>query len=152
MLRRLLTIGSFLMAGILVLVIGCVPTRDSSVQSVQNIGPGKTLYTFGDSNYDSQLKNGASPIKKGPIAASEIPAGFPQKFLEPDGSYAGGRVYSSIEDAQKAVLEAKDNGLISREGDWGIYELQGDWNEYTYEIRPNEHHLRKSTTAVRRVY
>jgi len=109
------------------------------------------IYVFGDSSYDEQLSKGVSPIKLGPISASEVPASFPAQFLEPDGSYAGGHIYCSIEEAESGILEAKRKGIISAEGDWGIYQLQGHWDEYAYELHPNEFYLRKSTPVLRRV-
>lgn len=146
MLRNVVWIAHCTLAAILVLVIGCMPSSTKTVTQT------RTIYTFGDASYDSQLRQGIAPIKKGPILAKDLPPGFPGKFLEADGSYAGGHIYSSIQEAQRAILEAKEQGLISKDGDWGIYELHGNWDEYAYELRPNEYCLRKSTTVVKRVY
>lgn len=129
-------------------LVGCM----SRAKIYRPVAPGSAMYTFGDANYERQLKEGKPPIKHGPIAISDVPDHFPVKFLDPDGSYAGGRIYKTISEAQRAVLEAKRTGMISESGEWGIYQLEGNWDEYAYEPRPGEWHLNKSTLVAKRVY
>ena len=107
----------------------------------------KCIYTFGD----YQLREGRWGIKMGPLAADEIPDGFPLSFLEPDGSYPGGRVYATIAQAKQAIVEAQKNGVIPEEGVWGVYLLEGSWDDFTYERCPNQFHLSKSTPIIKRV-
>lgn len=111
----------------------------------------KTMYTYGDISYDKQLEQGSSPIKIGAISADKVPQEFPAKFLEPDGSYGGGRVYSSIADAEQAISDATNQGILPQGEQWGIYELVGDWNTYAYELNPYDYRLNRSTAVLKRV-
>ncbi len=135
-----------LFIGLLALGVACSIPHGGS----KNLRTVSHLYTFGDAGYEKQLSEGRHPIKQGPIAADEIPEGFPKKFLEPDGSYAGGRVFRSVAAAQQAVIEARNQGIISQEGEWGIYQLNGNWNEDAYELKPNDYRLKRTTTVLRR--
>lgn len=135
-----------LFCGLMALGVAC------SIPNNKLVRPTVSLYTFGDAGFERQLSEGRHPIKQGPIAVDQIPEEFPKKFLESDGCYAGGRVFSSIAEAQQAVLEARRNGVISEEGEWGIYQLDGDWEIDVYEVRPKEYHLKRSTTVRKRVY
>ncbi len=130
-------------------VTGCMSFNQKTLDGTTSYD---AIYTFGDSNYDKQLKEGRTPTKLGPIVEEEIPINFPAKFLEPDGSYAGGRVYRTVAEAERAIRDAKQNGLISETQDWGIYQLKGNWDELTYEYRPGDYRLRQSTLVLRRVY
>lgn len=107
----------------------------------------KPIYAFG--NY--QIEEGKFSIKLGPLAADEIPPGFPQTFLESDGSYPGGLIYLTVAEAAQALLEVKQKGLIPEEGDWGVFQLEGNWDDYAYELRPHEFHLNKSTPIIKRI-
>jgi hypothetical protein len=130
--------------GFLLIISGCM--------SMDGGMGGNTMYTFGDANYDHQLREGVHPVKYGPIQAGHVPENFPHKFLAEDGSYAGGHVYPTIQEARQAVMDAKRRGIISQDGDWGIYELEGDWHKDAYPAKPGEYHLRKTTKVIKRVY
>lgn len=131
-----------------ILTVGCMSYHRNNTAQIDET----PMYTFGDANYERQLQEGRPPVKHGPIAVTEVPSNFPVKFLESDGSYAGGRVYKTISEAQRAILEAKSSGMISEKGDWGIYQLNGKWDEFAYEHKPGEWHLKQSTTVAKRVY
>jgi hypothetical protein len=109
------------------------------------------MYTFGDATYDKKLRQGISPVKLGAIPAGSVPQGFPAKFLEPDGSYGGGRVFCTIAEAEQGIIEAQRQGLLSIGVDSGIYQLVGDWDSYSYQLHPNDFRLRRSTTVLKRV-
>ncbi len=134
---------NLLVAGLLILNVSCA--------QFNHFTQCKTMYTFGDANYDKQLSVGIHPTKIGPIVADKVPGNFPRKFLEPDGSYGGGRVFCSIREAEQAILDARSKSLLSQEGEWGIYQLSGDWKSYVYELHPNDYRLSKPTTVIKRV-
>lgn len=109
------------------------------------------MYTFGDANYDKQLKSGVKPVKYGAIPADRVPANFPKQYLEADGSYGGGRVFTTTGDAQRAVNEAMQQGVLSPNQHWGIYEVDADWSSHAYELKPNDYRLKESANVIRRV-
>ena len=133
-----------LIACFLIVSVGCVISENRSHC--------KALYTFGDATYAKKLAAGVSPIKLGPIAADKVPANFPRKFLEADGSYGGGRVFCSVAEAEQAVLEAKEQNMINANEEWGVYLVDGDWKTYAYELHPNDFRLRSSRAVIKRVH
>lgn len=140
------TLKYLLFIGLLALGVACsIPNNGT-----KSFRTAAHLYTFGDAGYETQLSEGRHPIKQGPIPADEIPENFPKKFLEPDGNYAGGRVFRSVAAAQQAVNDARSQGIISQDGEWGIYQLNGNWNEDAYELKPNDYRLKRTTTVLRR--
>lgn len=145
------------MVASLILFTGCMPSETPTAPITSNeilsesINYEHPIYVFGDSTYEKQLLEGRHPVKLGPITSDSIPDSFPKKFLEPDGSYAGGHIYRTIEEAERAILEAKQKGLIPEEGNWGVYQINGNWDEYVYELRPNEYYLRKASPVMKKV-
>ncbi len=140
------------LVGITLSTVGCMQngTRQSA------LGPAspqtQIIYTYGDApSYDKQLDQGTSPMKLGAIPAEELPGGFPRKFLEEDGSYGGGRVFRSVEEAEIALQEAAEKNIISKSENWGIYQVEGDWASITYELHPHDYRLRQSAPVVKRV-
>lgn len=109
------------------------------------------IYTYGDASYDKQLEKAILPKKLGAIPADQIPNGFPQKFLEVDGSYGGGRVFCTVEEAEAAILDAENRNFLSKGGAWGIYQVEGDWASNTYELHPNDFRLRETALIIKRV-
>lgn len=126
--------------------VGCIKQRARVYPQAHNV-----IYTYGDASYDRQLQEGKVPMKWGAIPAEHIGSNFPTKFLELDGSYGGGRVYRTVEAAERAVREAEDNRILSKGEAWGIYEVEGEWEANTYELHPNDFRLRVSAPIIRRV-
>ena len=135
---------------ILLTVVGCANYHSGSSSNYFKSARYTTMYTYGDAAYDAKLQEGIKPVKFGQIPADKVPGEFPRKFLEADGSYGGGRVFPSIEEAEFSIAKAKGEGMLPV-GDSGIYELEGDWDSYTYEAAPNDFRLRRSTNVIRRV-
>jgi hypothetical protein len=140
------------LVGLTLSTVGCM--QRGAGQS--NLGVASTqtqiIYTYGDApSYDRQLDQGTAPMKLGAISAEQLPGGFPRKFLEADGSYGGGRVFRSVEEAEIALHEAEEKNIIPKGENWGIYQVEGDWAAITYEINPHDYRLRQSARVVKRV-
>lgn len=138
-----------LISVLVVLSLGCAkrPVERPEIPRKQcNI-----IYTYGDASYDRQLEQGITPMKLGVIPVEKIAENFPKKFLESDGSYGGGRVYCTIEEAELAIIDAENKNILSKGETWGIYQVDGDWQSNTYELKPNDHRLRESAPVLKRV-
>jgi hypothetical protein len=108
-----------------------------------------TVYTLGDSGVSSVLARGQPVMKPGPVPAVAVPPGAPRAALEPDGSYAGGRVFCSVPEARAALAELRAKGAIPPGRPWRVYEVAASWREDVYEPRPGEHRLKRSAPFVR---
>lgn len=133
--------------GIIMSSVGCTQ-RGVELQQPKASG---IIYTYGDASYERKLQQGEVPMKWGAIPAEHVAIRFPEKFLEPDGSYGGGRVYRTIEEAEAAILEAENNNILSRGEARGVYQVEGDWDTNTYELHPNDYRLRASAPIIRKV-
>jgi hypothetical protein len=108
-----------------------------------------TVYTLGDSGVSSALAGGRPVMKPGPLPAMAVPPGAPRAALEPDGSYAGGRVFCTVPAARAALVELQAKGAIPPGRPWQVYEVAARWREDVYEPRPGEHRLKRSAPFVR---
>jgi hypothetical protein len=143
---------AFCLVGVAINSAGCMQRNaDQSVLGIAN-KQSNVIYTYGDApSYDRQLDQGTAPMKLGAISAEQLPGGFPRKFLEEDGTYGGGRVFRSVEEAEIALGEAEEKNIISKGEAWGIYQVEGDWEAITYELHPHDYRLRQSSPVVKRV-
>jgi len=107
------------------------------------------VYTLGDSSVSSAIASGRTVMKPGPVPAVAVPPGTPRAALEPDGSYAGGRVFCSVPEARAGLIELQAKGAIRAGRPWRVYEVAASWREDVYESRPGEYRLRRSARMVR---
>jgi hypothetical protein len=108
-----------------------------------------TIYTLGDSAVSSAIAAGRPVTKPGPLPAAAVPPGAPRAALEPDGSYAGGRVFCSVADARAALAELQAKGAIPPERPWRVYEVAASWRNDVYELHPGDYRLKRSARMVR---
>ena len=73
-----------------------------------------TVYTLGESEVAQAMARGQPVTKPGPLPAHAVPRGTPRAVLEPDGSYAGGRVFCSAAEARAAVPELAAQGVLPK--------------------------------------
>ena len=107
------------------------------------------VYTLGDSSVSSAIASGRTVTKPGPVTAVAVPPGTPRAALEPDGSYAGGRVFCSVPEARTGLIELQAKGAIPAGRPWRVYEVAASWREDVYESRPGEYRLKRSARMVR---
>jgi hypothetical protein len=107
------------------------------------------VYTLGDSGVLSAIAGGQTVMKPGPVPAIAVPPGTPRAALEPDGSYAGGRVFCSVPEARAALPELQAKGAIPPGRPWRVYVVAASWRDDVYESRPGEHRLKRSARFVR---
>jgi hypothetical protein len=107
------------------------------------------VYTLGDSGVSSAIASGQTVMKPGPVPAIAVPPGTPRAALEPDGSYAGGRVFCSVPEARAALAELQAKGAIPPGRPWRVYVVAASWREDVYESRPDEYRLKRSARMVK---
>jgi hypothetical protein len=83
------------------------------------------------------------------VPAKSVPPGAPRAALEPDGSYAGGRVFCSVAEAKATMAELQAKGRIPPGRHWQVYEVAANWHDDVYEARPGEYRLKRSARLVR---
>jgi hypothetical protein len=108
-----------------------------------------TVYTLGDSGVSAAIAGGRTVMKPGPLPAVAVPPGAPRAALEPDGSYAGGRVFCSVPEARAGLIELQAKGAIPAGRPWRVYVVAATWREDVYESRPGEYRLKRSARMVR---
>lgn len=109
------------------------------------------VYTIGEVSYDKSLESGNPSIKLGPIPMGQVPQVFPESFLEPDGSYAGGVVYCSPEEAVLGLNNLIEKGILPKDMDWHIYELEANWETDVYLLKKGDYRLQNPSRVKRRV-
>jgi hypothetical protein len=107
------------------------------------------VYTLGDAGAAAAIASGQTVMKPGPVPAVAVPPGAPPAALEPDGSYAGGRVFCSVPEARAALAELQAKGAIPAGRPWRVYEIAASWREDVTELRPGEYRLKRSARMVR---
>lgn len=107
------------------------------------------VYTLGDSGVSAAMAGGRTVMKPGPVPAVAVPPGTPRAALEPDGSYAGGRVFCSVPEARAALIELQARGAIPPGRPWRVYEVAASWRDDVYESRSGEYRLKRSARFVR---
>jgi len=107
------------------------------------------VYTLGDSGVSSAIARGQTVMKPGPVSAVAVPPGTPRAALEPDGSYAGGRVFCSVPEARAALTELHGKGAIPPGRPWRVYVVAASWREDVYESRPGDYRLKRAARMVR---
>ena len=135
----------FVVSVLMVLSIPCLALAS------QQQGEYSGVYTIGEVSYDKSLENGNPSIKLGPIPADQVPPVFPKSFLEPDGSYAGGGVYSSPEEAAMGLTKLLEKGILPKDMEWHIYELDANWETDVYLLKKGDYRLQKPSRVKRRV-
>ncbi|MGH8682236.1 MAG: DVU_2496 family lipoprotein [Burkholderiales bacterium] len=110
------------------------------------------IYALGDSGVSAAIAGGRTVMKPGPMPAMAVPPGAPRAALEPDGSYAGGRVFCSVPEARAALTELRARGAIPAGRPWRVYEVAASWREDVYQSRPGEYRLKRSARMVREAH
>lgn len=109
------------------------------------------VYTVGEVSYDQALADGKSIMKLGPIPAGNVPPVFPKSFLESDGSYGGGIVYKSVEDAKDGLAASLKNGTLPAGLEWHIYQLDAEWENDVYELKKDDYRLKQPCPVEKRI-
>lgn len=107
------------------------------------------VYTLGDAGVSAAIASGRMVTKPGPLPAVAVPPGAPRAALEPDGSYAGGRVFCSVPEARAARAELQAKEAIPPGRSFRVYVVRASWREDVYESRPGVHRLKRSAQIVR---
>lgn len=102
-----------------------------------------TVFTLGESEVAQAMARGQPVTKPGPLPAHAVPRGTPRAVLEPDGSYAGGRVFCSAAEARAAVPELAAQGVLPKDHTWRVYIVAAEWDKDVYEKRPGEYRLKR---------
>ncbi|HTO49229.1 MAG TPA: DVU_2496 family lipoprotein [Burkholderiales bacterium] len=102
-----------------------------------------TVYTLGEAEAAQAIARGQTVTKPGPVPAHAVPRGTPRGVLEPDGSYAGGRVFCSAAEARAAAPELVAQGVLPEGRSWRVYIVAAEWDKDVYEKRPGEYRLRR---------
>jgi len=100
------------------------------------------VYTIGEPEVAQAIARGQNVTKPGPLPAHVVPPSAPRRVLEPDGSYAGGRVFCSVAEARTAVVELTAKGVLPKDRPWRVYEVAASWDKDVYEKRPGEYRLK----------
>lgn len=138
-------------ARLLVISVLLVLSFSSLALASQQQGECSGVYTIGEVSYDKSLENGNPSIKLGPISVDQVPPFFPKSFLEPDGSYAGGVVYCSPEEAAMGLNKLLGKGILPNEMEWHIYELDANWKTDVYLLKKGDYRLQKPSKVKKRV-
>jgi hypothetical protein len=102
-----------------------------------------TVYTIGEPEFAQAIARGQNVTKPGPLPAHAVPPSAPRAALEPDGSYAGGRVFCSVAEARAGAVELTAGGVLPKDRPWRIYVVAASWEKDVYEKRPGEYRLRR---------
>jgi hypothetical protein len=102
-----------------------------------------TVYTLGEPEVAQAIARGQNVTKPGPLPAHTVPPSAPRPALEPDGSYAGGRVFCSVAEARTAAVELTAKGVLPKDRPWRVYEVAAVWDKDVYEKRPGEYRLKQ---------
>ena len=106
-------------------------------------GPGcGIVYTIGEPEFAQAIARGQNVTKPGPLPALAVPRSAPRPALEPDGSYAGGRVFCSVAEARTAAVDLTAKGVLPKDRPWRVYEVAASWDKDVYEKRPGEYRLK----------
>jgi hypothetical protein len=103
----------------------------------------KAVYTLGEPEVAQAIARGQHVTKPGPLPAHAVPKSAPRAVLEPDGSYAGGRVFCSAAEARTAAAELVKEGLLPKDRPWRVYEVAAIWAKDVYEKRPGDYRLKR---------
>ncbi len=107
------------------------------------------VYTIGEPEVAAPIARGQTVTKPGPLPAHVVPPSAPRPALEPDGSYAGGRVFCSVAEARTAAAELAAKGVLPKDRPWRVYEVAATWGKDVYEKRPGEYRLKHAAQMVR---
>jgi len=102
-----------------------------------------TVYTLGEPEAAQAIARGQAVTKPGLLPAHAVPRGTPRAVLEPDGSYAGGRVFCSAAEARAASTELMAQGVLPKDRPWRVYIVAAEWDKDVYEKRPGEYRLKR---------
>ena len=114
--------------------------------------PGRScgiVYTIGEPEVAQAIARGQNVTKPGPLPAHVVPPSAPRPALEPDGSYAGGRVFCSVAEARAAAVELTAKGVLPKDRPWRVYEVAASWDKDVYEKRPGEYRLKHPARMTR---
>lgn len=102
-----------------------------------------TVYTLGEPEVAQAIARGQTVTKPGPLPPHAVPRGTPRAVLEPDGTYAGGRVFCSAAEARAAAPELVAQGVLPKDRPWRVYIVAAEWDKDVYEKRPGEYRLKR---------
>jgi hypothetical protein len=122
-----------------------------TILALPHYGMCSEVYTVGEVSYDQALADGKPIMKLGPIPAGNVPPIFPKSFLEPDGSYGGGIVYQSVENAKDGLAALLKNGTLPAGLEWHIYQLDAEWENDVYELKKGDYRLKKPCPVEKRI-
>ena len=109
------------------------------------------VYTIGEPEVAQAIARGQNVTKPGPLPAHVVPPSAPRPALEPDGSYAGGRVFCSVAEARTAAVELTAQGVLPKDRPWRVYEVAASWDKDVYEKRPGEYRLKRPARMTQAV-
>jgi len=109
------------------------------------------VYTIGEPEVAQAIARGHNVTKPGPLPARAVPPSAPKRALEPDGSYAGGRVFCTAGEARTAATELVAKGVLPKDRPWRIYEVGAAWDKDVYEKRPGEFRLKQPARMTKPV-
>jgi hypothetical protein len=104
----------------------------------------KTVYTLGEPEVAQAIARGQHVTKPGPLPAHVVPKSAPRVMLEPDGSYAGGRVFCSVAEANAAGAALAKQGALPKDRPWRVYEVAASWDRDVYEKGPGDYRLKRA--------
>lgn len=107
------------------------------------------VYTLGDADVAPAIARGQRVTKPGPLPAHVVPKSAPRPALEPDGSYAGGRVFCSVAAARTDAVELAAKGILPKDRPWRVYEVEASWAKDVYEKRPGEYRLKRAAPMIK---
>jgi hypothetical protein len=107
------------------------------------------IYTLGDAEVAPAIARGQTVTKPGPLPATVVPPSAPRAALEKDGSYAGGLVFCSVQDARSAAATLQAKGAMPPGRAWRVYEIAASWGTDVYEPRPGEYRLKRAVRMVK---
>jgi len=109
----------------------------------------KAVYTLGAPEVAQAIARGQQVTKPGPLPAREVPKRAPRAVLEPDGSYAGGRVFCSVAEADAAAAALAKERALPQDRAWRVYELAASWDKDVYEKGPGDYRLKRPAQVAR---
>lgn len=104
----------------------------------------KTVYTLGEPEVAQAIARGQHVTKPGPLPAHVVPKSAPRAMLESDGSYAGGRVFCTVAEANAAAAALAKAGALPKDRPWRVYEVAASWDKDVYEKRPGDYRLKRA--------
>ncbi len=107
------------------------------------------VYVLGDAVGAAAVANGQHLMRSGPLPKALVPPTVPRGALEPDGSYAGARVFCTVPAARAAVAEMQAQGALTPGREERVFQLEATWANDVYEFRPGDYRLKHAAPVLR---